>query len=133
MSSLSEAVAAKKALSEPVVNCAEKDFRAVSTVTFCPWQATEWTVPWARLDAVSFSDEEESQRVEFFFPRHQVIVVGENLRGIMDDIRNFKVSCLRDLPASHRAKLTPDAVFIAQLEVRLLADLKNRPSADVPI
>ena len=96
-------------------------------VTFCPWQAKEWTVPWSRLDAVSFFDESELERVELFFPHHQVIVIGENLRELMDDIRSFKVSCLRDLPASHRASLKPDGVFISQLEVRLLPDSSQPP------
>jgi hypothetical protein len=107
------------------VRCVDRGFDSVSMVTFCPWQAREWTLPWARLDALSFFDEEGSERVELFFPHHQVIVIGENLRKIMDDIRNFQVSLLRDLPESHRARLTPGAVFIAQLEVRVLADPKT--------
>ncbi len=96
-------------------------------VTFCPLQAKEWTVPWARLDAVSFSNEGESERVELFFPHHQVIVVGENLRQIMDDILIFRVRCLRDLPASHRASIRAEDVFITHLEVRLLADPSKHP------
>ena len=102
-------------------------FNPVAMVTFCPWQAKEWTVPWSRLDAVSIFDEQELERVELFFPHHQVIIVGENLREIMDDIRTFKVCCLRDLPASHRTNLNPKAVFITQLEVRLLTDQSKRP------
>jgi hypothetical protein len=127
MSTLGKFSAAKKALSPPIVQCVETDYHPVGTVTFCQWQAKEWTMPWARLDAFSFSNEQELERVEIFFSQHQVIVVGENLREITDDLRSFKVLCLRDLPVSHRASLSTGAVFITQLEVRFLADPKNRP------
>lgn len=122
MTTLKECILAQR---KAEVRCVERDYSPVSMVAFCPWRGREWNLLWARLDAVSFFDEEGSERVELFFPHHQVNVVGENLREIMDDIRNFKVCCLRDLPGSHRAKLEPNAVFIAQLEVRVLADLKT--------
>lgn len=132
MSTLREFTAAKNAPNPPRVQCVETDYHPVGTVTFCPWQAKEWTVPWARFDAMSFSNEQELERVEIFFSHHQVIVIGENLRKITDDLRSFKVLCLRDLPVSHRAGLGSGAVFITQLEVRLLADPKNRPPTGDP-
>ena len=127
MSSLREQLAKMNAESPPAARCVETEFQPAAMVTFCPLQAKEWTVPWARLDAVSFSNEGESERVELFFPHHHVIAVGEHLRDIMDDIRHFKVRCLRDLPASHRASLKSDGVFISQLEVRSLADPSKHP------
>jgi hypothetical protein len=101
-------------------------------VTFCPMQAREWSLPWARLDAVSFSDEEESERIELFFSHHQVIVVGEQLRDVVEDLLHFTIRRLRNLPASHRATLRRGEPFIAQLEVKLLADQKARPSPANP-
>ena len=101
-------------------------------VTICPWQAKEWTLPWSRLDALNFFNEEQLERVELFFPHHLVIIAGENLRGITDELRTFKVRCLRNLPVSHRAGFSPAAVFITQLEVRLLTDPKSRPSDGLP-
>jgi len=122
---LGQRLAESAAARPPIIPCVETDFQPVSMVTFCPWKSKEWTVPWARLDALSFSDEEELERLELFFPHHQIIAVGENLREILADIRKFKVSTMRDLPASHRANLTPDDVFIAQLEVRPLTAPKG--------
>jgi hypothetical protein len=132
MSSLSEAIAAKKTLNEPPILCVETDYRPVAMVTFCPWQAKAWTLPWSRLDALSFDDREEWERVELFFPHHHILMVGERLRSITDKLHSFMVRRLRDLPTSHRASFGSNAVFIAQLEVRLLADPKSCPPAGVP-
>ena len=120
MSSLREVIAAEKALSAAAkaAECVETSYQPVSMVTFCPWQAKEWNMPWARLDSFSFFNEQELERLEIFFPNYQVIVVGENLRTIKDDIRGYTVRCLRDFPPSHRASFKPSAVFISQLEVR---------------
>jgi len=104
------------------VRCVETKPSLATMVTFCPWEANQWTVPWSRLDAMSFFRGPEAEQLELFFPHHQVIAIGENLRGIMDDILVPRVSCLRDLPASHRASLSANDVFITKLEVRLLTD-----------
>lgn len=129
MSSLREAIAKRKG--EPI-RCVETDCRPVAMVTFYPWQAKEWALPWSRLDALSIYDEEASERVELFFPHHHVIMIGDNLRDILDKIRTFQVLFLRSLPASHRPSFTPRETFISQLDVRPLADPKNRPPVDVP-
>ena len=132
MNTVGEALAAKRALCRPALRCVDTDYHPVSMVTICPWQAKEWTLPWSRLDALNFSNEEQLERVELFFPHHLVIIAGENLRRITDELRTFKVLCLLNLPVSHRAGFKPDAVFITQLEVRLLTDPKSRPSDGLP-
>lgn len=129
MRSLREAIAKMKG--DPM-RCVEKDCHPVAMVTFCPWQAKEWALPWSRLDALSVGDEEESERVELFFPHHHVIMIGDNLRDMLDEIRTFEVLFLRNLPASHRPTFTPRETFITQLEVRALADPKNGPPVGVP-
>ena len=132
MSKLREAVAAMKALSPQTACCVEIEYGPVSTVTFCPWKATEWTLPWARLDSMGFTDEVEVARVELIFPHHHVTMVGENLRTILDDIRTFRVSCMRDLPAARRSTVISRAVFISKLDVRYKPDAKNPAPVDVP-
>ena len=132
MNTVGEVLAAKRAQCQPALRCVDTDYHPVSMVTICPWQAKEWTLPWSRLDALNFFNEEQLERVELFFPHHLVIVAGENLRRITDELRTFKVRCLRNLPVSHRAGFKPDAVFITQLEVRLLTDPKSRPSDGLP-
>ena len=122
MSSLGKVLAEQKAQCPPVVRCVETKHNPAAMVTFCPWQAKEWTVPWSRLDAVSFFCGPEAEQLELFFPHHQVIAIGENFRRLIDDILIPRVSCLRDLPASHRASLSANDVFITKLEVRLLMD-----------
>ena len=99
MTTLADVLAQGKSERSPEICCIEKDYHPVSMLTSCLWQAKEWTLPWSRFDAVTFSLERESERMELVFSHHQVIVVGENLRRIMDDIRGLKLFCLRDLPA----------------------------------
>jgi len=122
MSSLKEAIAARKALEPPSVCCVEKEYHPVAMVTFYPWQANEWALPWSRLDALAFFHEEEQERIELFFPHHHVVIVGENLQGTLDPIRTFQVRGLRALPASHRANLRPTEPFIYRLNVQRLGD-----------
>ena len=104
------------------IRCVEKESCPVAIVRLCPWQGKEWALPWSRLDALSFCRDEEEERIELFFPHHHVMVVGENLRGILESICAFEVSCLRDLPAAHRANLELRESFIARLEVRVQAN-----------
>ncbi|HEY4245860.1 MAG TPA: hypothetical protein VGM64_03330 [Lacunisphaera sp.] len=128
MSTLKEYLAEKKA--QRPLRCVELDHRPVSVVTFCQWRGKEWTLPWSRIDALEFSNEEESERVELFFPNHHVVIIGERFRFVIDELRNFQVSCLRNLPDSHRATLGPAETFIAQLDVNVLAHTKPHPSSD---
>ncbi|HEY1794198.1 MAG TPA: hypothetical protein VGG34_14880 [Opitutaceae bacterium] len=132
MSSLAKTIAAEKALNPPVVCCVDRDYTLVIMATFSPWQAKEWTLPWSRLDGWSLSDEGELERMEFLFPHHRIVIVGENLRRMLDDLLAFRIKCLRSLPASHRANLKPGSVFITELEVRVLGDPKGRSSDSLP-
>lgn len=117
---LSESLAAAKAERSPP--CVEIEYRSVSAVTFCPWQAPEWTLPWSRLEALRFSIQEESEKLVLFFPNHHVIAVGDGFRRVIAELREFKVSFLRSLPAVHRAALGPRSPFIATLEVQLVTE-----------
>ncbi len=120
MSSLSEYLAKHRPQSERSVCCVETEYHPFPTVTFCPWQNKEWTVPWARLDSVTYAHDEDRERIEFFFPQHHVIAVGENLRHVIKEIRNFRVTCIRSLPESYRAKQQSFYSFIAHLEVNMV-------------
>ena len=131
MSSLRDALAKQNQL-EPPVLCVEKDHRSVSMIMFCPWQGAIWLLPYSRLDAICHVDEEAAERVEFSFSHHRVVAVGENLRQILEPLRNSQVLCLRSMPAAHRANLRPTMPFISQLEVQALADLKNAPVGELP-
>ena len=128
MSSLKAAVAARLALEPTPVCCVEKEYHPVAMVTFYPLLAKEWALPWSRLDALTFSHEEDRERIELFFPHHQIVIVGENLQGTLEPIRTFLVRGLRALPVSQRVKLRPTDPFIYQLDVRQLDEAENRPA-----
>jgi hypothetical protein len=128
MSTLREIMAEKKA--QRPLRCVELDHHPVSAVTFFQWQGKELTLPWSRIEALEFSNEEESERVELFFPNHHIVIIGERFHFVIDELRNFQVSCLRNLPDSHRATLGPAQTFIAQLDVNVLTHPKPRLSPD---
>lgn len=117
MSILQEALALKRG--EPP-KCVGTDGRAQTVITFCPWLGKEWSLPWSRLDALIFGNEEQAEKVELFFPHHRVIVIGQNLRGIQDNLRRFEIYSLRSFPLAHRVKYPPADPFIWQLDVTLL-------------
>jgi hypothetical protein len=132
VSSLKQLIAEKNALCPPVIQCVEKEYHPVPTITFCPLQSKEWTFPWSRLEAVSFANEQEQERIELLFPNHHVTIVGVNFRRIMEDLRNFRLWSMRSLPAAHRATLRAEAVFISQLEVRPQTDSQGVPAQQIP-
>ncbi len=107
--------------------CMKIGFERFIWGTFCPWQSKEWMLPWSRLDAISFLHDGESERVELLFPNHHGVIVGENLRKVIEEIPTLQVEYLRDMPASHRASLNPGEPFISQLEVRVPNERKDRP------
>lgn len=114
------------------VLCVESDTIPVTMVAFSPWLAKEWVLLWSRLDAVSFVNEEELERLEFFFPHHHIAAVGENLRKVLEDVVRFRVSRFRNLPPAHRINFGPADPFISKLEIRLLADPAVRRPPSMP-
>jgi hypothetical protein len=114
------------------IRCVDMVNRQAIMVLFAPWDAKQWVLPWSRLEAFSICPEGEAERIDLLFPHHHVIVVGENLREITDEIQEHEVVSMRNLPASHRAGLGPSAVFISKLEVRVLADPKSHSADGIP-
>jgi hypothetical protein len=82
----------------------------------CTWSGESWVLPWSHFASARLAD--GNDRLEISFATCLVIVSGENLRGLLDDIAAFRVGCLRDLPASYRKKAGEGEPFIARIEVR---------------
>ena len=129
---LKEALALRNRVDPLDLQCVEKDHRTISMIMLCPWQDGVWIFPWSRLDSIHHVNADAVERVDLSFSHHRVVAVGENLQQIMAWFRDSQVVCLRSMPAAHRANLRPTAPFIAQLEVKLLADLKSQPEGEVP-
>jgi hypothetical protein len=100
--------------------CFGTDHRGESMVTFCPWLGKEWSLPWCRLDSMTFGNEDDAEKVELFFPHHHIVAIGQNLRDVQEELRNHKVYRLRSFPLEHRAKYPPAAPFIWELDVKLV-------------
>lgn len=114
------------------IYCVEAESSPVIMLRVCPWQAKEWMLPWSRFESSNFGHEEDSERVEIFFPHHHVIAIGKHLQAMADDIREFQIRCIRDLPESRCHSFAPTEPFISRLEVRVLNAPKNRPADGLP-
>lgn len=117
MSTLREALALKRG--DPAA-CVGTSLQAQSMVTVCPWLGKEWSLPWCRLDALVFGNEDEAEKVELVFPHHHIVVIGQNLREVQEDLRDYKVYRVRSFPLDHRVNYPPDAPFIWGLDVKLV-------------
>lgn len=125
MISLRRALEEEKRWNPPPVQCVDSQCRSVPMLTVSPWGEGSWLLPWSRFDYSHAVDEDNLERVELFFSHHRVVAIGENLRQILKWCSGSEVLCLRSMPAAHRANLKPTDPFISQLEVKLLAELKN--------
>ncbi len=114
------------------IRCVDMVHRQAFMVLFAPWNAKHWVLPWSRLEAFSICPEGDAERIDLLFPNHHVVVVGENLRTVTDEIQEHEVVCMRNLPESHRAALGSRAAFISKLEVRVLADPKTHSADGIP-
>jgi len=117
MSTLQESVDARRAAKSAEFTCVVVAAQG-PTLTVSIWRGRSWVLPWSHLVAASLADIEEPETLEISFTGHVVTVTGQNLRRVLDDLAGFRIAGLRNLPAEHRARLSADAPFIAQLEVR---------------
>lgn len=80
------------------------------------WEGQNWVFPWSYLVNAKLTD--PPGELEMSFSSHVVMVEGDNLRRVLDDLALFRVAGLRDLPAEYRAQLPADAPFIRRIIVR---------------
>lgn len=115
-----------------VIYCVESEDRPVAMLRVCLWQEMEWALPWSRFEAATFQHEDDSERIEIVFTHHRVVVVGKNLQETMNDIRNFQVRCMRNLPSNLHPSLTPTEPLVEKLEVCPLNGPKQGPTNTQP-
>ncbi len=113
MSTFSEKLAGKRE-----ITCMELELgQRAPLIRFCPWLQTEWILSWSHLDAVSVSREEALERLDLFFYHRRVVIAGENLQKIVEELPSSRISCLRQLPETYRPTLGPTNLFINRLEI----------------
>ena len=121
MSSLQESVDARRAAKPADFACVVVGSQG-PTLTVCIWQGQIWVLPWSHFVAASIAEADKSETLELAFAAHIVAATGHNLQRVLDDLAGFRVACLRNLPADHRARFPADAPFITRLDVRSTRD-----------
>jgi len=84
-----------------------------SALIVSSWQGDSWVLPWAQFVSARLSGE----RIELTFANVLVTLTGQNLAVLLNDIADFRLSCLRDLPADYRRKPVEGQPFISRIEV----------------
>lgn len=123
MSMLQPISGKQRATDEPIVSfVASREGQSSLIVTI--WAGESWVLPWAQI----LNTRLEDKRIELKFGDCLVIVIGVNLRGLLDDIAAHRLVALRELPPEYRQNLATSEIFISRIEVRPTAGTSDRES-----
>jgi hypothetical protein len=122
MSTLRQSIAIRRSGELACWVRAEDNQTALLVVT---WQGIYWILPWSQLVSARL----EGPTLEFTFGNCVVVVTGENLPALLDDIAAYRISVLRQMPAGYRQKIADGEPFISRIEIRLA---QNAPVGDPP-
>jgi hypothetical protein len=96
-----------------------------TTLLAVTWQGIYWILPWSQLVSARL----EGTTLDFTFGNCVVVVTGENLPALLDDIAAYRISVLRQMPAGYRQKTTEGEPFISRIEVRSVPNLSHSDSS----
>lgn len=113
MSTLQQSLHQRRAADLAVVSCVTKQERQ-SALIVSAWKGDSWVLPWAQFASARFS----GNRIDLAFTNCLVIVTGQNLHALLDDIAAYRIGALRELPADYRHKPSEGEPFISRIEVR---------------
>jgi hypothetical protein len=92
------------------------------------WQGETWVLPWSHF--VSARLAEDAGRLEVAFTHCVVLVTGEHLAGLVEDLAAFRIGCLRDLPALYRKKGAEGEPFISRIEIQTTGEGKPKATRE---
>lgn len=126
MSTLQQTVQQRRA--EPMgVSCVSAA-APIPTLVVCTWQGETWVLPWSHFVSARLTD--GAGRLEVAFTHCAVLVTGEHLAGLVEDLAAFRIGCLRDLPASYRKKAAEDEPFITRIEIQATGEGKVKATRE---
>lgn len=88
------------------------------------WQGDSWVLPWSHL----VSARQTTRELELTFSRVVVLLTGENLSLLLEDIAAFRLGRLRGLPPDYHQAPGEGQPFIIRIEVRPADSPPNRES-----
>ena len=117
--SLKDNVAARQALEPEKFVCVEEAFNERPMgITICPWGGRTTVFPWIRFDHASYEGDGESPKLVMVFSGHAVTAEGVNLFGLVERIREQRITFLRALPPGHPLDEKRERALINTLKVK---------------
>lgn len=113
MSTLQQSLHQRRAAEVAVIACVTTQERQ-SALIVSAWEGDSWVLPWAQFASARFS----GNRIELSFANCLVIVTGQNLHALLDDIAAYRIGSLRELPADYHQKPSEGEPFISRIEVQ---------------
>ena len=89
------------------------------------WAAEKWVMPWAQIVKTKV----EEKRIELTYGNCRVVVTGDNLLGLLDDIASYRLVALRERPAESGQIPADKEPFVSRIE---LIPIANAPARDTP-
>jgi len=72
-----------------------------------------WALAWARFDRAHLNGEE----LTLVFADDVVLIRGQNLARVMEDVIGLRVECLRTIPATHGPAVNAREAFIIEIKI----------------
>ena len=124
MSSLKQSLQQHRAM-EPAGSCvvaAERQSALIVSI----WQGESWVLPWSHFISARL----DGERIEITFANVLVVLTGQNLNALLEDIAAFRLGCLRDIPADYSRQPVAGHPFIARIEVQPLVSIAGGPVSE---
>lgn len=121
MSTLQESLRKRRSEQITAVCCVTADERQ-SALIVSLWAGETWVLPWSQFVSARL----DREKIDLSFGHHVVIVTGENLHALLEDIAAYRISALRELPPEYRQKPGNGEPFVLRIEVALSEGISIR-------
>ena len=116
--SLKDDLAALEARQPRQFVCVKEAFNERPTgITICPWGGRTTVFPWIRFDHALYEGDAESPKLVMVFSGYEVTAEGINLLGLVERIREQRITCLQALPPGHPLDEKREGALITHLNV----------------
>ena len=115
----------KRALTEETIVSFVSARERQTSLTVMVWAGDSWVLPWAQFVGARQS----GKTIDLTFSHWLVVITGENLGILLDDIATCRLGVLRDLPPDYRQKPAPEGPYISRIEV---SPMPGSPVRDTP-
>lgn len=124
MSSLHESVSRRRAAESAEVSC-YSHMPGCSALIALLWERERWLLPWSQFVGGRLGGADDDAKLELSFTNYLVVITGEHLSGLLEDIAQSRLGCIRDLPARFRPPSGSRLPFIVRIEVQPVSEAQR--------